>query len=163
MALAATATFAISDGTKTSRVEVRIPTSFTIAEYTGFAADFAQLLANVIQGQITRVTVTVGLQLDTATIKAAAGAFSDVAQKAVFQFTSATAGFFKRLSLPAFDDAKTVSGSDDVDQTENSIINFVTAMEAGVLTAGGTIQPVNNRDIDVDQLKFARESFRSKR
>jgi hypothetical protein len=163
MALAATATFSITDGNKTSRVEVRIPSTISFVDMAAFAQDMAQLIATVIQGQITAVSVCVGLVLDTATIKATATAFSDVLHKAVFQFTAGVTGFFKRLSLPAFDDGKTVVGSDDVDQTNNAVINFVTAMEAGVLTAGGTIQPVTDRDFDVDQLKFARESFRSKR
>jgi hypothetical protein len=163
MALAFSVRFDIVDNKgKRSFTKVRVPTTFAIADYIDFAQQMAQLIANISTGRITGASLCAGLDLSTATIKASPSGLSDIAQKGFYQFSTAAPGFRNRVKVPALSEAKVVLGSDAIDQTDADVINFIDAMEDGIVVTGGTISPTDHRENDIVSTDFARELFRKK-
>lgn len=161
MALAVSMRFDfIDEAGRTSFTKVRVPTGFSLPQYTEFAQAFGQLLIGVSVGQITRASFCVGLDLSTSTIKAAATLFADIAQKAMFGFSTVVAGLRTKLKIPAFDENLINAGSDDVDIIAPAVANFLAAMEDGIVVTGGTISPCDSRENDVNNTDFGRELFR---
>ena len=148
---------------KTSFTKVRIPTSFSIGTVTAFALGLAQLVSNISQCQITNVSTTFAIDLSGLSLKAAASAVADVAQKAYFAFRSAVTGFSKRLRIPTLDENRVNAGSDTLDTSHATVAAFVTAMESGIAVTGGTIPPTTERMQDLVALEEAREVFRRHR
>jgi hypothetical protein len=164
MALAVAVRFDFQDEKgKTSFTKVRIPTTFSVGTVTAFALGLAQLISNISQCQITNVSTTFAIDLSGLSLKAAASAVADVAQKGYFAFRSAVTGFAKRLRIPTIDENIVNAGSDTVDTLDVNVAAFVTAMESGVAVTGGTIAPTTERMQDLTALEEAREVFRRKR
>jgi len=163
MPLAVSVRFDFIDGEgETSFTKVHVPTGFTIAQYTEFAQSMGQLMANITDGAITGASFCVGIDLSGATIKALVTTGADIAQKALFGFGTALAGFRTKLKLPAFRTALITSGSDAVNQAHADIVAFDAAMENGIVVTGGTVSPCDLRGNDIDSLNYARELFRKK-
>lgn len=163
MVLALSVRFDIVDAkNKASFTKVRIPTGFTISQYSEFVLAMGQLLANINNGKITRASFCVGLDISGATIKAVASGLSDIAQKAFFGFSTAVAGLRTRLKIPAVSETKVVVGSDVLDQSDPDVAAFISAMENGIVVTAGTISPSDDRENDITTTDFARELFRKK-
>jgi len=163
MALAVAVRFDMIDNKgKTSFTKVRIPTGFTIAAYTDFAQQMAQLISNVTQCQITRASFCVGLDLSGGTFKAVANALSDIAQKGFIGFSTAVAGLRTKIKLPALDETVVLSGSDALDQANANVAALLTGFENGITVTGGTISPTDMRQNDITTTDYARELFRKK-
>lgn len=161
MALAVSIRFDILDDKgKTSFTKVRVPNGFSIAQYIEFAQAMAQIIADISNGLVTSAGICIGLDLSGATLKAAATAIADVAQKAFFQFNTAVAGLRAKLKIPTLDETILVANSDSVDQLEARSAAFIAGMENGIVTLGGTIQPTNSREDDITAVSLAREVFR---
>jgi hypothetical protein len=164
MALAVAVRFDFQDEKgKTSFTKVRIPTTFSVGTVTAFALGLAQLISNISQCQITNVSTTFAIDLSGLSLKAAASAVADVAQKGYFAFRSAVTGFAKRLRIPTIDENIVNAGSDTVDTLDVNVAAYVTAMESGIAVTGGTIAPTTERMQDLTALEEAREVFRRKR
>lgn len=160
MAFAVSIKFTFLDGSaNASSTTIHVPNGFSIAQYLEFAVAAGQILVNLSDCQLTGASVCVGLDLSGATIKAAAGIASDIAQKAIAMFNSVVAGFRKRLNLPAIDLAIFGANSDDINLADANWSAFQTAMENGIAVTGGTISPTDNRDNDLSDLKFGRKVF----
>lgn len=163
MAFAVTARFDfLDDKNKTSFTKVRVPTGLSITDMLEFAQAMAQLLANLSAGQITRASISIGLDLSAATIKPVIiSQAADTLKKGFFQFKAALDARFKmRMKIPAFSETKIVAGSGEVNQVDAAVAAFMTAMEDGIPVTSATIQPTTNRANDIDSLDFAREIFR---
>jgi len=152
----------IDEKGKPSFAKIKVPNGFSIAQYTEFAQASAQILANVSTGQVTSASISVGLDLSGATIKATALAGADIFQKALIQFNTVVAGFRARLKIPAIWENLFVAGSDQLDQTAGAVQSFVSAYEDGIVVTGGTIQPCDDRENDVSALTIAKQNFRKK-
>lgn len=164
MALAVAVRFDfIDEKGKTSFTKIRVPTTLSVGQVTQFAVAMAQLISNISQCQITNVSTTFAIDLSGLSLKAAASAVADVAQKGYFAFASSVTGFFKRLRIPTFDENKINAGSDTIDTLDVDVAAFVAAMEDGVAVTGGTIQPSTERMQELSALSEAREVFRRKR
>lgn len=163
MALAVSVRFDMKDDkAKTSFTKVRVPTGFSIAQYTEFAQGMAQLIADISQCQVTRASFCVGLDLSGASIKPSPTAFSDIAQKILVGFSTVLAGFRTKMKIPALDETKVLAGSDALDQSDADVAAFITAMENGIVTSGGTIAPTDQRLNDINNTDYMRELFRKK-
>lgn len=145
---------------KSSFTKVRVPNGFSISDYLEFAEAISQLMTNMSVAQVTSASVSVALDLSGATIRAVATNVADVAQKAFFQFSSALAGFRKRMRIPTLDETKVPVGTSSIDQADVDVAAFITAMEDGIVTTGGTIDPVDARGNDLVSVSIAEEVFR---
>lgn len=161
MALAVSIRFDLVDAkNKASNTTIRVPNGFSIAQYIEFAQAMGQLISDLSQAQITRASFVVGLDLSSATIKASAGAFSDIAHKAYFGFQTAVAGFRSKMRLPTLDETKVNAASDTINQVDVDVAAYMTAMENGIIVTGGTISPSDARGNDIVSTDYAREVFR---
>lgn len=157
MALAVTVNFTITDAKGKSAVtKVRVPTGFSLADYSQFAIAMGNLIAAVSDGVITDISVGIPLSLSGATIRAVANTTADIAKKALLNAASAIAGLFTRYNIPTYNEAKTVDGSDEIDTSDPDVSALIAVYESG---AGGTA-PVDARENDISDITTAREIFR---
>jgi len=164
MALAVAIRFNFIDAKgKTSFTKIRVPTGFTIAQYTEFGIAMGQFIANMSACQVTGCSASVAVDLSGLGLKSAAATVADVAQKGYFAFTSAATGFFKRLRIPTFNETLVSAGSDNINTVDSGIAAFTTAMTNGIVVTGGTVQPSTERGQDLTALTDAREVFRKHR
>jgi len=147
----------------TSFSKIRVPNGFSIAQYLEFAVAMAQLIATMVLTRITSVSITFSISLSGLTLKTVVGAVADIAQKGYFSFQTTTNGFFKRFRIPTFDEDKINAGTDDVNTLDADVAAFVTAMESGIAVTGGTVQPCDERQHNIQSLTDAREVFRRHR
>jgi len=163
MALSTTINVAFIDGKgKTSVTKVRVPTTFTIAQYREFAAAMAQLIANVAAAQITSVSINFGLDLSGLGLKTVASAVEKVGAKAQGLFNTVS-GIIAKWRIPAPLEEKVVVGSDDLDQTDTDIAAVISANEDGIAVTGGTIQFTNGRGSDITSVASLQETFLRRR
>lgn len=148
---------------KTSFSKIRVPNTFSIAQYTEFGIAMGQFIANMSSCRITGCSATFTIDLSGLGLKSAAASVADVFQKGYFSFNSAATGFFKRLRIPTFSEAKVSAGSDTINTVDADVAAFLGAMNSGIVVTGGTIQPVTERGHDLTSLSEAREVFRRKR
>lgn len=139
---------------KTSFTRVRLPTGFTLAQYTTMAQDIGQALKDISGCAVTGISIGVNFTLTG--LGAAAAAAADIASKAFFKVRSSVAGFFAKMSIPTFDeDSLVVAGSDQIDIADAAVSTFVTLVETG----NGTIAPVDKYGNDLVDTEISREQF----
>lgn len=164
MALAVSVRFDMIDAkSKTSFTKVRVPTGFTISQYIEFAQAMAQLITDMSNCTVTRAGITFGIDISGLGLKVAAAVLADVYEKARFQFNTAVAGFKAFFRLPGYDETKSVTGSDAVDQADPDVAALIAAYEDGIVVTGDTISPTDSRGNDITAIQFAREVKRKKR
>lgn len=147
----------------TSFTKIRVPATFSIAQYTEFVIAMGQFIADMSSCRITGGSVTFTIDLSALGLKAAAATIADVFQKGYFSFNSAATGFFKRMRIPTLSEAKVSAGSDNLNTIDADVAAFTTAMINGIVVTGGTISPSTERGQDLTSLNEAREVFRRKR
>lgn len=137
---------------------IEVPDGLTQAQYTEFIEAVTPNLDAMTGGQITRVSITLGLTI-TGVPGAGAISTSDVEEKARFVFTSAN-GFKKTMSLPtALESIFTAGG--EVNQTVTEVTNFITQMISGAGTL--PVQPTDYRGDDIVSFVKGREYFAKNR
>lgn len=146
---------------KTSVTKIRVPSSFTFAQYIEFAQAAAQILSNMSTAQITSVSISVSLDLSSASLRTVATQFSDVFQKALLVARSAISGLFARFNIPTYDEINTLAGSDVLDPVDADVLALVTLLEDGLDDGGIFIVPVDARDNDLETVTLAVEKFRA--
>ena len=161
MALAVTVNFTVLDAKgKSSVCKVHVPLGFSLPQYGEFAVAMAQLISAISHGSITEVSVGVPLSLAAATIRTVAIATANIAEKGLFIVRSGIAGLFARFNIPTYNEAKSVPGSDDIDDANVDVAAFNAILEDGVTTAGGLINPQDVRGNDLSAVTQSREIFR---
>lgn len=161
MALAVTVNYSFTDAKgKSSSTKIRVPSGFSVAQYTEFAIAMGQLLSNISDGAITEISVGVPIDLSGATIRAVANNVADVAKKALFMMGGAIAGLVSKMFVPTFDESNTTSGSDSIDRADPDVSAFVAILENGVNVGGFNIGPVDMRGNPLDTVTDQREIFR---
>lgn len=162
MALAVTINFTITDAKgKSAITKVRVPTGFSINQYSLFAVAMAQLVTNLSEGSITEITVGMPLSLSGATIRGAAVNIANVFKKAIFVAKSAITGLGTKFFFPTYNESNTVTGSDDVDAADADVAALVAIIEGGVNTGGEIVQPIDMRGNDLVDVTEMREIFRA--
>lgn len=161
MALAVTVNIVTTDQKgKSSLTKIRVPSGFSINQYAQFAQAIAQLVANLSDGGITEVSVSLPISLSGATIRGAALAFADIAKKALFFARSAVTGLFGKFFVPTYDETNTVSGSDAINVVDPDVAAYIAILENGVNVSGEIVQPIDLRGNDLVDVTQAREIFR---
>ena len=160
MALSTTLNFTMVDAKgETSNTKVRVPTTFSIAQYVEFGQALAQLLVEITNCSITGVSINFGLDLSSLGFKTVASAVEKVAAKAQGLFNTVS-GIIAKWLIPAPIEEKVVTGSDDFDQTDSDIAALVSAFEDGIAVTDGTIQFTNGRGGDITSIASLKETFR---
>lgn len=163
MALAVAAVFVFTDDKgATATTRLRIPNGFSLAQYQEFAQGSAQVIADMSNCQVTRAGVSIGVDFNDGTLGLIAGLASDVYNKGRWIFNTVQAGFRKIMRIPSLHESNTAPSSNEIDGADPSVVAFEAAMEDGVATLEGTIQPVNERGYDITARASAVEQFRRK-
>jgi hypothetical protein len=158
---AATVNFTVLDAKgKSSVIKIRVPTGFTIANYASFAVAMGQLITPICEGSITEITVSLPISLSGATIRATALSIADVFKKALFTVRSSVAGLFAKFIAPTYNEANTVTGSDQLDVADPDVAAYVAILEGGINVAGTIIDPRDLRGQTLDTVTGQREIFR---
>lgn len=159
--MAATLNITTTDAKNRSSItKIRVPNGFTPSQYGEAALAFAQLLSNMSEGVITEVSVSLPLDISTATIRAVALDIADIAKKALFTVKSSVGALFARFNIPTYNEAKTVTGSDEINTADPQVAALVGILENGVNVSGTFIQPVDLRGNDLATVVGSREIFR---
>lgn len=140
-------------GSKTATTEIFIPEGFNLIEYGLFAVAMAEIVDAFIKGKIISATLSIGVDLSALTGNTNESD-SDIQEIGGFEFL-AEDGFTTKVNLPTFPTSLTVTGSETIDLAEPVIDAFVDAMLTGVAVTGGTIQPSDIGELDIEELIFA--------
>lgn len=155
MALAVGVTFTIVDNAnKPSTTTIYVPTGFSIVQYGEFAAAAAQLIADLSDGQLTSVSVSIPLSLAGATIRAVAGLAADIAEKVKFSAGSAINGLRAFFNIPTYDESHNLPSSDAVDLADVEVAALVAIIEGG---AGAS--PCDIRGNNLTEVFWGDEKF----
>lgn len=164
MSLAVSIRFEFLDAkNKTSFTKIRVPTGFTLAQYTDFAQQAAQLLTNASGAQITKVGICFNVSLIGLGLKTVANAVSSVAKKLALYFRTSATGFYAKTTIPAIDESLFVDGSDSADLAEEPIDDLIDMFVTGVDISGTVMTFTNDRQHDIVSLLEAKERFRRRR
>jgi hypothetical protein len=164
MALAVSVRFQFEDDKgKTSFTVINVPTGFSIAQFTEFAQGAAQLITNISQATVTRVSVTFKVSLAGLGLRGIPSTIGSVAKKIFLRFQTGVTGFFAQTLIPSPDENNVVAGSDGFNQAAAGVAALISMYEDGIAVTGGTMQFTNNREMDVSTVIDAREIFRRRR
>lgn len=151
---------------QSSTMQINVPAGTAFSDVQLFAREFALLLDPCINGVITRVGVSLAVDVSTAGLAISPDNTADVEEGARFQFRTA-GGYNTAFRIPTFLESKIATGSKDVNTADTDIAAIIAAMTAGIdlapLGGGGTVAPTDPRGDDVAALTFAREAFQNSR
>lgn len=145
---------------KESHTRIRIPSTFTFAQYQAFGAAAAAVVADMTTCEITEVSVSVGLDLSGASLKTVATQFADWFNKAFIQANNAISGLFAKFNIPTYDDNNNAPNSKNLDLTDPEVAALVTLIEDGITVGAGLVYPVTVRGEAVTSVTTAQEVFR---
>jgi len=145
---------------KSSMTKVHVPSGFTFAQYIAFGQAMGQLVANLSEGALTEISVSVPLNISGATIKTVALAIADVAEKAMFQAVSTVSGLFAKWFYPTYDESHTLDGSDQINTADADVAALITVLEDGINVSGTFVTPRTLRGDPIDEVTVQREIFR---
>lgn len=158
MALAFSLILNFEDETKKkSSTKLRLPTTFSISQYTEFAVAAAQLYADASQCRITNVSLTVDFDFSALGLDGVALIAANVGKKAKFLWETVTAGLAARFAVPTVDESIFPADTDDMDQSDPIVAPFISAIENGIAVTAGTITFANNRAVDILSLNAGYE------
>lgn len=160
MALAVAINFTIEDAKgKSATTPVHVPTGFTISQYLEFASAMGQVIADLNDGILTSISVSLPLSLSGATLRAAAAIAADVGKKALLVATGAISGLFARFNIPTYDESHSIDNTDEIDMADADVAALVAIIEGG---AGGAL-PSDLRGNDLTDVLSAREIFQERK
>lgn len=150
--------FEDSDGDDATST-IRIPNGFTLAQYASFGKAMSELIDPIVAGRISGADLCLAVDISALTGNVLDPS-SDVEEIAAFQFTTGD-NRPVNVNIPGMNEAIVSAGSDDIDQADPAVAPFIAAMEVGLATGGGTIQPCDVGEDDIVATAFAREKFRA--
>lgn len=138
---------------------IDVPISFSLAQYGEFASDMAALIDAFIGGVIVSAGLTVNIDLSGLTSNATLST-ADVEEVGAFLFTTGE-GRPVDVNVPCIIETLEAAGSDNLDQADADIAAFISAIEDGIATAGGTIAPCDRGEGDLTTTVYARSELRN--
>jgi len=136
----------------------KIPTGFTLAQYTEFGRSLAALKDAVVGGVIIDLGLRVAVDISALTGNIST-VTSDVEDVAAFAFRTAD-NRKVRVNVPCADELDVLANSNDLNQSDTEIAAFISAMENGVAVTGGTMIPSDVGEDAITAIVTAREAFR---
>lgn len=144
---------------KESSTKLRVPTTFSLAQYLEFGAAAAQLFTNIGQTAITKVAFCFNVDLSGLGLKTVATSVASVAKKLWLRFQTAVTGFRAQTLIPAIRETQVIAGSGDIDQTDTDVAAVVSLFEDGIAVTGGTLTFTNDREHDITAIQTGTERF----
>lgn len=138
---------------------IKLPTSFTLTQFTEFGRAMALLVNNIVEGIVSGAGLRVAVDISGLTGNIL-DASADVEDVGAFQYATAD-NRPVRLNVPGISETMVIAGSDDLDTAHVNIAALNTAMISGIAVTAATIQPTDIAEEDIETLVFARERFRS--
>lgn len=145
-----------------STTTINIPSGLNDVDLQAAAAQFAQLIANISDCQLTSVALCKAIDISGLINNGAPAATIDVEEGARFVFSSLD-GFRTSMRIPGFPETKLLAGTQTVDPADADIIAFVSLMEAGFVGVTDLIAPSTSHAEDIAQLDAARDDFQRTR
>lgn len=145
---------------KSASASFFVGVGFSVAQYTEMAEILANAVDAIIGGVIEGCTLRLPADV-SALINNTVGATSDVGDVGQFQFRS-TENRPVRINVPGLLETLVADNSDALDQADPDVAAFIAAMEDGLVTIGGTMQPCNKGEDDITTTEFSRERFRNR-
>lgn len=149
----------IDDSGERGTTAINLPTGFTLSQFSQFGVAMATFLDAVLGGRVESAEMCFGVNISFLTSNVALST-SDVKEIGAFLFRT-TDAFPVHVNIPCLDELLVASGSDDIDIANVDVAAFITAMENGIVTTGGTISPCDVEEVTVFGLDYARERFRA--
>jgi len=137
---------------------INVPTGFSLTQYGEFGAAMATLLDKILDGKVESADICFGVDISSL-INNIPIATSDREAVGAFQFRTLQ-DTKVNINVPTLYELKVGAGSDDIDQGDSDVAAFITAVEDGIAVTGGTVIPCDVGELDIDQIVYARESFR---
>lgn len=157
MALAVAIHFTITDAKgKSSTTDIHVPTGFSLLQYAEFAQTMGQVVADLSEGILTKVSISLPLSLSGATIRSTASNLADIAKKCLFTASGAVSSLLARFNLPTYDESHSVNNTDQLDLADADVAAYIAIIESG----GGGAHPCDKRENDLTSVHVAREIFR---
>lgn len=157
MPIAPKITFNLADNdADDANTSVHVPSGFTLAQYATYANDLANVIDDIVIGQVKpRANMTIPVDISALTGNTL-DPTSDVEQIAAFQFLSAD-GEPVDVNIPGLLGADVVAGTDGLNTADTQIATFITLMEDG----DGTIAPCAVNESDITTTLYARWETRA--
>lgn len=142
------------------RIEIPFPSTISLVDAGELALAGANIIGPLLHGAIVKAGVS--FELDLAEVDSDytfLNVLADLRDKARFAFTAvgAEGSFPKLITLPAYDESFTIPGSKALDLADAAVDAFVDFMIGGVAVTSGTIQPVDSRGYNINELRYAKE------
>jgi len=149
----------IDDSGERGTTSMNLQVGFSLSQFGEFAASMATFMDALLSGKIESAEICFGLSIVGLTSNTALSS-SDVEEYGAFKFDTVES-LSVDVNIPGIDELIVASGSDDIDLANADVAAFVSAMENGLSTTDGTIQPTDVGEKDVDVLIYARERMRA--
>ena len=159
--LVATVNFTFKDSKgKESDTRIRIPSTFTFAQYALFAQAAAEVISQMTTAEIVHVSVSLGLDLSGLSLKSVATQFADWFNKALIQARNSVSGLFGKFNLPTYDEINNLPNSRQLDQADPQVAALITLIEDGITVGPGLVYAVTARNEALSEVTLAEEVFR---
>lgn len=160
-------TFTIADGSvpvKYAAMKFNIPVTFSGAQREAFAEAFAQVIDDMIEGAIVKITLTTEVDLPASGLKGAGNPGSDVEEGAEFSWATAV-GYPSTNRVPTFSESQyeSLGDSRNVDQGNTEVAAFIDAVLSGILAGGAQVQPSDSHGVDLTVIRGARQMHQKER
>ena len=166
--LAAGIVITVQDGKgKKSNMVINVPPALpNIGRYMAIGRNWIDIVRGVTSGKVVYAGVTFGIELTAGALGDVADPNSDVEEGAKFIGMTEN-GFTSSLRIPAFDEAKILAGTRQVDLTDGAVEDLVDAMIDGIDDDDTVLvnlqDVVDTRGEDIVSLVSALESFQRTR
>ena len=131
--------------------------TLTLAQITSYAQQLVSLIDDIISGQITGISVCIGIELPGG-IKSSPLAFSEVQKGANLSFAATGTVYRHTIRIPSVQPALFIGDALDVEDTAVALV--IAALVSGLSAGGTTVQPSNFYEMDISGLLDAQKSFR---
>lgn len=143
------------EANKDGTTSIKIPTTFTLADYIEFGQDFIVLAGALMRGLVRSAALCIDVDISALTDNTISS-ISDVEEVGAFEFTT-SAGNRVSLNIPGCPDLSVIAGTNTLDPTDTEVAAIITMMEDGI---AGTL-PSDIGGEDITEVIFAREHFKS--
>lgn len=138
---------------------ISVPTAFSLAQFSEFARGMASLIDAFVGGVLVSANLTVQADVSALTSNAILST-ADVEEIGAFLFTTGE-GRPVDVNVPTIIETLEAAGSDNLNQADVAVAAFITAMEDGIATVGGTIAPTDRGEADITTTVYARSELRN--
>lgn len=144
---------------KESSSTTYVKSGLTIDQMEEGLRGLAQVVDGVVGTIVNGITFSVSVDISALTSNSTVST-ADVEDIGSFQFVTSE-NRPVNINIPGIDTSLAPLGTDNIDLANSSVAAFVSLMEDGVSTPGGTIIPTDINEVDISAVVYARETVRN--